>query len=290
MEEEIGWVELTHQAVQEGMELYLSFLNDPDLQLRMATTYLLASFQEDQARLAPRLQAYLVQETDERMIACLLLSLGQLLPAIADSPVLLMPYLIAGNTPLVRLCAAMALSFLMREAIPEEVVLIFCTFLTDPDSVQAAYDELPRTWTVSTVPFDALDFLRWLTPSQHRSLIIGKLVDLLPSLHGIIASEVADHLLHVAFYWEEFELPPQVTRENLNAEQRNKICGRFWHCSHKGEQSFESIEMSATFSKKDRVFETALHVLTAHRYFFRGSRHLQRKSDFIGRKIISLHV
>ena len=108
----------------------------------------------------------------------------------------------------------------MREAIPEEVVLVFFTFLTDPDSVQAAYDELPRTWTESTVSFDALDFLRWLTPSQHRSLIIGKLVVLLPSLHGIIAGEVADHLLHVAFYWEEFELPPEVTRENLNAEQR----------------------------------------------------------------------
>ena len=43
----------------------------------MATTYLLASFQEDQARLAPHLQAYLGQETDERMIACLFLSLGQ---------------------------------------------------------------------------------------------------------------------------------------------------------------------------------------------------------------------
>jgi hypothetical protein len=220
MAEEIGWVALTHQAVREGMELYLSFLDDPDLQLRMATTYLLASFQEDQARLARRLQAYLVQETDERMIACLLLSLGQVLPAIADSPVLLMPYLTAGNTPLVRLCAAMALSFLLKEAIPEEVVLVFFTFLTDPVSVQAAYDELPRNWTESTVPFDALDFLRWLTPSQHRSLIIGQMVDLLPSLHGIIAGEVADHLLHVAFRWEEFELPSSVTRENLNAEQR----------------------------------------------------------------------
>ena len=76
------------------------------------------------------------------MIACLLLSLGQLLPAKADSSVLLMPYLTAGNTPLVRFCAAIALSFLMREAIPEEVVLVF---LTDSDSMQAAYDELFRT-------------------------------------------------------------------------------------------------------------------------------------------------
>jgi hypothetical protein len=56
------------------------------------------------------------------------------------------------------------------------------------------------------------------------------------------------------------------------------------------EQTFQSIEMSATFSKKARVLETALHVLTAHRYFFRDSRLLQRKSDFIGGKIISLHV
>lgn len=32
--------------------------------------------------------------------------------------------------------------------------------------------------------------------------------------------EVADHLLHSAFHWEEFELPPKVVHGGLNAEQR----------------------------------------------------------------------
>jgi hypothetical protein len=50
----------------------------------MATTYLLARFPEDQARLTPHLHVYLKQESDKRMIACLLLNLGQLLPALAD--------------------------------------------------------------------------------------------------------------------------------------------------------------------------------------------------------------
>ncbi len=220
MAEEIRWVELTHLAVREGIDLYLAFLDDPDLQLRMATTYLLASFQEDHERLTPPLQVYLARETDERMIACLLLSLGQLLPATADSTALLMPYLTAGDTPLVRFCAAMAITFLLKEAVPEEVVLVFFTFLTDPVSVEAAYDELPWTRADSTVPFQALDFLRWLISSKHRDLIIGRLVELLPILDEIVVSEVADHLLHVAFHWEEFELPPQVAREHLNAEQR----------------------------------------------------------------------
>ena len=70
------------------------------------------------------------------------------------------------------------------------------------------------------VPFHALDFLRWLTFSRHRDLIIGRLVELLSTLDEIVVGEVADHLLHVAFHWEEFGLPPQVARENLNAEQR----------------------------------------------------------------------
>lgn len=65
MAEEIKWVELTHQAVREGMDLYLAFLNDQDPQLRMATTYLLASFKEDQVRLTPHLQARLERETGE---------------------------------------------------------------------------------------------------------------------------------------------------------------------------------------------------------------------------------
>jgi hypothetical protein len=220
MAEEIRWVELTHQAVREGIDLYLAFLDEQDLQVRMATTYLLASFPEDQERLTPPLQTYLMQETDERMIACLLLSLGQLSLATADSSALLMPYLTAGDTPLVRFCAAMALTFLLKEAIPKEVVFVFFTVLTDPVSVKVAYDELPITWADGTVPFHALDFLRWLTPSRHCDLIIGRLVDLLPMLDEIIVGEVADHLLHVAFHWEEFELPPQVVREHLTAEQR----------------------------------------------------------------------
>ncbi len=220
MAEEIKWVELTHQAVRDGMDLYLSFLDDQNLQLCMVTTYLLASFKEDQARLTPPLQAYLMQETDERMIACLLLSLGQLLPATGDSSALLMRYLTSGDTPLVRFCAAMALTFLLKEAIPEEVVLVFFSVLIDPVSLEAAYDELPWTWADSTVPLHTLDFLRWLTSSRHRDFIIGRLVELLPTLDEIAVGEVADHLLHDAFHWDQFGLLPQVARENLNAEQR----------------------------------------------------------------------
>lgn len=220
MAEEIRWVELTHQAVRQGMDLYLAFLDDQDLQLRMATTCLLASFKEDQARLTPHLRAYLVRETDDRMIACLLLSLGQLLPATGESSALLLRYLIAGDTPLVRFCAAMALSFLLKEAVPEEVVHVFFTVLIDPASVQAAYNDLPWTWADSAVPFHALDFLRWFTSSRHRDFIIGRLVEVLSTLDEIVVDEVADHLLHVAFHWEQFGLPPQEAREHLNAEQR----------------------------------------------------------------------
>jgi len=104
MAEEIKWVELTHQAVREGIDLYLACLDDQVSQLRMATTYLLASFQEDQVRLTPHLQAHLEWETDERIMGCLLLSLGQLLPATEESSALLMPYLTTGGTPL---CASM---------------------------------------------------------------------------------------------------------------------------------------------------------------------------------------
>ena len=229
MTEEIRWVCSTHQAVREGMDIYLAFLDDQDLQVSVATTYLLASLPEDQARLTPPLQAHLARETEERMIACLLLSLGQLLPATTDSTDLLMLYLTAGDTPLVRFCAAMALCFLLKAMVPEEVVLVFFTALTDPVSVKATYDELPITWADGTIPFEALDFLRWLTPSRHRDLIIGRLVDLLSTLDEIIVGEIADHLLHAAFHREEFEQPPQVVRENLTAEQRavlHAIAGR----------------------------------------------------------------
>ena len=220
MAEEIRWVELTHQAVRQGMDLYLAFLDDQDLELRMATTYLLASFKEDQVRLIPHLRFYLERETDERMIGCLLLSLGQLLPTTGDSPILLMPYLTASSTPLVRFCAAMALSFLLKETIPEEVVNVFFSAFTNPASLQAVYDELPTTWAGRAVDFHALEFLYWLTSSRHRDRIIGRLAELLPALDEVVALDVADRLLHAAFHWDEFGPPPEVAREDLNAEHR----------------------------------------------------------------------
>ncbi len=229
MAEEIRWVELTQQAVREGMDLYLTFLDNQDLQLRMATTYLLARFKEDRAQLTPRLRAYLERETDERMMGCLLLSLGQLLPATEDSSALLMPYLAAGQTLLVRFCAAMALSFLLKEAVPEEVVHVFFTVFTDPASVQAAYDQLPWTWAGRAPHFHAFEFLGWLTFSRHHDLIMEQFMALLPTLDEIVVGEVADHLLHSAFHWEEFGFPPQVAREGLNVEQRAVLCAITTH-------------------------------------------------------------
>ncbi len=127
------------------------------------------------------------------MIGCLLLSLGQLLPATEESSALLMPYLTTGDTALVRFCAAMALSNLLKEAVPEEVVLIF---FTDPSPVQAVYDELPWIWADRAVQFHALAFLQWLTSSGYRDLIIRRLVELPPTLDEIVVGEAADHLLH----------------------------------------------------------------------------------------------
>lgn len=218
--EEIRWVELIHQAVWEGIDLYLAFLDDQDLQLRMATTYLLASFKEDRARMTPLLRVSLEREADERMMGCLLLSLGQRQPTTEDSSALLMPYLTGDQTPLVRFCAAMALSSLLREAVPEEVVRVFFTVLTDPASVQTAYDELPWTWAGRAPQFHAFEFLGWLTSSRHHDLIMEQFMALLPTLEEIVVGEVADQLLHSAFHWEMFEPPPQVVRENLNTEQR----------------------------------------------------------------------
>jgi hypothetical protein len=231
MAEEIRWVELTHLGVREGMDLYLSFLDDQDLHVGMTTTYLLASFTEDQEWLIPALQAHLERETDERMMGCLLLSLGQLLPATEDSSALLMPYLTTGDTMLVRFCAAMALFFLLKDAVPEEVVPVFFTVLTDPALVQTSYDALP--WAGRAVQFHALEFLHRLTFSRHRDLIVGWLVELLPTLNETMVGEAASCLLHSAYHWEEFGPAPQVAREDLNTEQRAVLsaiaaCNHLW--------------------------------------------------------------
>jgi hypothetical protein len=112
-------------------------------------------------------------------------------------------------------------------------VLVFFAALTDPTSVQTAYDDLPWTWAGSAVPFQAFDFLRWLTSSKYRDLIIGRLVELLITLDEIVVGKVGEYLLRSTFHWEPFGLPPQVAREDLNVEQRAVLraigaCDHLW--------------------------------------------------------------
>ncbi len=85
-----------------------------------------------------------------------------------------------------RFYAAMALSYLLKETVPEEVVPVFFTALTDSSPVQGVYDELPWTWADRPVQFQALAFLQWLTSSKRRDLIMRRLVELLPTVDEIV--------------------------------------------------------------------------------------------------------
>lgn len=87
----------------------------------------------------------------------------------------------------------------MQEAVPEEVVRVFFTVLTDPASVQAAYNELPSTWAGRAPHFHAFEFLGWLTSSRHHDLIMEQLMALLPTVDEIVVGEVADQPLHCTF-------------------------------------------------------------------------------------------
>jgi hypothetical protein len=214
------WSEETHQAVREGLLLFLTLLADLDQAMRMETTYVLACFKEDRSWLLPPLITQLRAETDEHVICCLLLCLGQLLPPTQDASALLMKYLIEGETDLIRFTAAMALCTLLKDETPESAVHMLLHVLVDPFPLQPSYEHLPPIWGSTWVHMRAIFYLDQLTSSPHQALIIERLAEVYPALDDRVDIECADLLVRVAFYEQGFQFQTGMTFDDLDPIQQ----------------------------------------------------------------------
>ena len=214
------WTEETHQAVREGLSLFLPLLADPDPAMRMEIAFLLSNFKEDHAWLSPLVMIQLREETDESVQCCLLLCLGRLLPRAAEDSYLLMYYLVEGETALLQFTAAMALCTLLKDETPEEVVHLLFQVLVDPFSLQPSYERLPPEWGSCWVHMRALYYLDRLVSSPYRTLILERLIEVLPILDHRIDQDCADLLLRVAFFERGFRLQSPMTFDDLDPIQQ----------------------------------------------------------------------
>lgn len=208
------WNEKTHQAVREGLPLFLSLLANNDPVMRMKIAYAFTFFPEDTSWLSPPVVAQLKEEKDEQVIPCLLLCLGYLRSSAPEVASLLMQYLLEAKTDLLRFVAAMALCLLLQEKTPEEVVHVLFVALTDPNPLQPLYEALPPEWGSCWVDMRALLYLDQLMSSSHRTLIMKRLIEVFPFLASRVDGDCADLLLRAAFYEKGFQFHRQIFGRN----------------------------------------------------------------------------
>jgi len=230
LEQEVFWVDRTHQAVKDGIPVYLRLLAQQDMKIRMNAIRLLSSFQSEASQLLSVLLAHFQQEQDQRVHACILYGVSELtkrhVEQRSDAFQLLERSLVDGETDLVRLAAAMALLRAGRPDVPHRAIDVLVETIMHLDMVQDAYEELP--WAESRLVFDAIRCLCSLPPSAH-SLVVPQLIRVLEylesegeqTLKGYIAKDIAEVLLD--FVFGDIRFGEQVPVEDLTDEQRTVV-------------------------------------------------------------------
>jgi hypothetical protein len=166
-------------------------------------------------------------ERDQRVQACLLLTLGALLARQEEEfPAawhLLAKGLDDGQTDLVRLTAAMALVWTRKPEVPARAYDLLLERIQYPDPFDDLYTELP--WAESRLVFDVIRSL-YAPPSSFASHLIPRLIQVLSSLdqreergefklNGMIAGELADLLITLAFDAKESSPTKTWRRQDL---------------------------------------------------------------------------
>jgi hypothetical protein len=230
LEEQVFWVDRTHQAVEAGIPIYLKLLAQQDIKIRMSAIRLLSSFQSEASQLLPVLLARFQQEQDQRVHACILYGVSELtrrhVEKHSDAFHLLERSLVDGETELVRIAAAMAFVRMGRSDVPRRDIDMVVETIMHPDMVADAYEELP--WAESRLVFDAIRCLYALPPSI-RSLVVPQLIRVLKylesegeqTLKGYIAKDIAEVLLYFVFDGTRFG--ERVLLDDLTDEQRTVV-------------------------------------------------------------------
>lgn len=225
--EQIGWVERTHEAVRQGMHLYQTLLAHSEPQIRMHAAYVLAQFREDATTSVPLLQSLILQESDQRVAASMMLSLANLCEP-TDQHISFLNKILAKEVgeeemSLVRFITSIALAWLARQETPQEAVDILVDVLTQPRPLllSTLFVELP--WIYSSIAQFAGQTLRWSLSRERLRPLIPRLINALEVVDAYDVRDVIKVLLYISFgYTERVDMtfPEPMLREHLTNEQQ----------------------------------------------------------------------
>ncbi|WP_157507550.1 hypothetical protein [Ktedonobacter racemifer] len=186
LEEEVFEVDCTHQAVKDGIPLYLELLAHQEVKIRTNAIYLLSYFRSEAAQLVPQLSTRFQYERDQGVYACLLYSVGILIKdqsvAYPDAFHLLEQSLEKGETDPIRVAAAMALIRTGSRSFSSRVLDVILEAIMHPETVENVYKELP--WVEDGFLFEAVISLSQLPSSFHHSLVDPRLIDFLETVRA----------------------------------------------------------------------------------------------------------
>lgn len=157
------WTSAAMEALERGTRVYLRQLYSADVEVRIATPYLLSKLPTQAKFSVPPLGKRLAQSGEPRVRASILFALGALATPNPQALAQLSRLIGEGNPPLVQIAAAGALVLLARERAPSTASAVLAEAIAKPDpNVTALYEQLP--WSKSGLTGDLAATLAWLGP------------------------------------------------------------------------------------------------------------------------------
>ncbi len=187
------WADMAHDAVRDGIPVYLALLGDDHPKIRMGAAYVLSYLKERAADIAPHIRALSDPEKDTYVKASLIRSLGVLVESDPEYRQLFEDVVSSRDRELLRLVASLALTRVAREHTSPEAIALLTETCQRPELISDEYSTLP--W-LGDVVADACDALRNLGPS----LAIPALIEALEkTMDEYDALEMTKTLLSLSF-------------------------------------------------------------------------------------------
>jgi len=198
MQVELYWVKQAHDAVAEGVKVYLGLLEHADAKVRMCVPFTLVCLPECATEIMPIVSSHLEAESDPQVRASLLLCLAVFAADRSQNYSQLFRDMVKmeNEDALVKLAAAMGLVKLMGDNIPEEAVQRLIEAVTNPEEVEEAYEALP--WNDAGVVADASMVLCNLAPAV-SSIALSPCLEALKKASPYSALSLTTALLYLTF-------------------------------------------------------------------------------------------
>jgi hypothetical protein len=140
-ERELAWVTRAHEAVGEGIDLYLSYLGDSSAAVRQTAAHALAAFPEHAERIVPPLLSAARREADSETGGILLVALGALLDGKPEAAGAVEDLCGKLSDERHRLGCAAALAVILRDRTPDVAIETLIAAFAQPEP--RPYSEVP---------------------------------------------------------------------------------------------------------------------------------------------------